>query len=75
MMGVMHGRGCVVGGGMCCGIVCMAGEMRDRGHAWQGGMHGGECIAWGASVAGVCGWQGRRPLAVDSMHPTGMHSC
>ena len=41
---------CMVGGVLCGGGACVA-----RGHAWQGGMHGGEHVWQGACMAGgVC---------------------
>ena len=67
----MHGRG-----------ACVAGE-----HAWQGkgacmagGIHGrGACMAGGVcgrgfALQGAC-MAGETTIAVDGMHPTGMHSC
>ena len=42
MAGGMHGRRCSRG-------ACMAGDMHDREHAWQGA-----CIARGMCVVGAC---------------------
>ena len=53
-------------------VACMVGCE----HAWQGGMHGGECV-WqggGTCMAGAC-VAGETATAADGTHPTGMHSC
>ena len=66
--GDMHGGGgaCVAGvwgmhGRVCvCGMgVCMAGCV---------------CGGWGCAWQGAC-MVGKMAIAVDSTHPTGMHSC
>ena len=50
--------------------------MHGRGHAWQGGIHGGEHVWWGACMAGRGSCvAGEMATAVDGTHPTGMHSC
>ena len=61
--------------------------MCGRGHAWQGCVCGrGVCMAgracmaggyasWGTCMAGGACVAGETATAVDSMHPTGMHSC
>ena len=61
-----------------------------RGHAWQGGMHGGGqgacivggCAWWGWGVGVHGGLHGRGACVAGEMatsaggtHPTGMHSC
>ena len=51
VVGGMYGRG---GGGVHGRGHTWQGCVCGRGHVWQGGMHGGG----GASVAGVCEWQG-----------------
>ena len=63
-VGDVHGRGaCMVGACMLGEGMCMAGSMCGRGHALQGTCMGGACMA------------GETATAVDSMHPTGLHSC
>ena len=64
---------CMAGDDTCVARgLCMA-----RGHEWQGacmagGMHA--CMAGGHACQCVC-MAGEMAIAVDSMHPTGMHSC
>ena len=49
--------------------------MYGRGHAWQGAcVVGGMHCRGGACMVGAC-MAGETATAVDSMHPTGMHSC
>ena len=59
----------------------MAGDVHGRGHAWQGGVHGGGMHgrgghAWQGGMYGrrAC-MAGKMAIAVGSMHPTGMDSC
>ena len=69
----MHGEGGMHGKG---GMHGEDGDMCGRGHAWW---WEGVCMAGGMSVGGMCGrgacMAGETTTAVDSTHPTGMHSC
>ena len=53
MVGGVHGRGACLAVG-----VCMAGDMRGRGCAWWGGMHGrvGACVADTTVDSYKCVW-------------------
>ena len=70
---------CGEGGHAWQGLVCGRRHVWQEGHAWQGG-----CVVWGMCGRGVCvaGGHGRgvcmagqTATAVDSTHPTGVHSC
>ena len=50
---------------VCPWEVCMAGDVRARGHTWLGGMHGRGVWQGACVVGGVCGGGG--------MHGGGMH--
>ena len=55
-------------------ILFTEGGVHGRGHVWQGACMVGACMAGGVCVVGAC-MAGAMATAVDSMHPTGMHSC
>ena len=81
--------GACVAGGMCGGVCAWQGGMCGKGGrhgkgertCMVGDMHGGVCGKGGHAWRGACMVgggacvAGETATAVDSMHPTGMHSC
>ena len=84
MVGVCMAGGHAWQGGVCGRGAFVAGSVHGRGCAWQGacvvgGMHGGGCMLGDMHGRGHAWWEvcmaGEMATAVDSTHPTGMHSC